>query len=427
MFAGDSELCAKPSSGSIAFSVPTTPIYFKVRARDVDGNEIRRIGETIKLVVTRGASATAVFASFNADTVQYEAGIPAHLVSTAGNYSVELQTSLQSDHPQQLKFAVVCASGYVVNDITGVCEPENRCTRDDQYIDVQTLQCKQKPAIAVSASSMVVSIQVLKTKQSKTAFGTAEVRLTSGDVDPKAPVLWTVTPPIDTTWLVCSQLSGTVDGKSPAFLIRVTVDASQLNDTRGASMPSVFLQITGSTRHMWADGLATSKVTFVGGSDLVSFSLPVSVSVRAIASLTDRDVTISAKASGKPVLREGVPAGTTLIVTVEVLDCDGLIINRPDQRLDLRLTSSLGGYTPRSVSLIYDSERGRPGLFEAELPATFFGEAGTYILSVHAEGGSGEKDGSSVNLVLTVVDASGELVVLGYAVGLCRRRPTPTA
>jgi hypothetical protein len=242
----------------------------------------------------------------------------------------------------------------------------------------------------------VVSIQVRKTNQTQTASGTAEVRLTSGDVDAKAPVHWTAAVPQDAPWLSCDLLTGTVDGQSPASQFRVNVNVSGLNGTLSSS-----LTITSTSSSMATDG----AVALVHGSKL---SLPVNVTVLAVTYLTDADVTISSKDDGEPVVFSGarVPAGTSLSVTARTRDSDRLIIDRSDQQLELVVTSVLGGYNT-SIKLLHATGRHLPGEYEAEIPGALLATTGTYMLRlvVLDEGWSG------VSVTFKVVDSSRKTII----------------
>jgi surface protein len=113
-----------------------------------------------------------------------------------GEYEVELQeagtlcTLLSS-------VAVGCSDGYsAAGGTDGNCTKDStECIDTIQWRDPTTKRCRQKPAVAVSGSSTNVAITVFKTNRTKTNSGTVQVRLTSGDVDPSAPVRWTAVLP----------------------------------------------------------------------------------------------------------------------------------------------------------------------------------------------------------------------------------------
>jgi hypothetical protein len=386
--------------------VQSTAILVKVLAKDINALPISRTGETISLEVAQSTPAgtwmSHLTLSFNSISRLYEVAIPE--VTVECNYTIVLRTLLQTSNPQSLRIAIECDNGYVAETVTGACKPSNRCDSDDQYMDAETLQCKRKPAMAVSGSSTTVLVHVLKTNVTKTAFGTAEVRLSSGDVDPSAPVQWTASLPANTPWLSCDHLSGKVDGQSPANWIQVAVDASGLNDTRGSTFPPAVIAVTSLLT-------TNGSAAFAQGSD--KLSLNVSVSVRAIAYLSEGDLRISLKGHVEPVSLSRIPSGASLIVTVVPRDCDRLIIDRPDQRLELIFSSSLGTYAPRATPLLY-ATGGAAGVFEAELPGTWLGEPGMYTLAVHTE------SGSVVSRSFEVVDLNGATIIQGAVVGsLC--------
>jgi hypothetical protein len=258
--------------------------------------------------------------------------------------------------------------------------------------------------MGVSGSSTTLSIQVRKKRKSSTAVGTAEVRLTSGDVDRDSPVKWTAALAHHATWLSCTPLEGEVSGQSPISKLQLTVDASNLSDTRGLSSLKAEVTVASKIGSMSTDG----SVSFVGRTD--ELRLPVSVAVVAVAYLDEADVTISSKADGKPVSRARVPIDSSLIVTVQARDCDRLVIDRPDQQVKLVLTSPLGGYAPRNITLLYKECEGCAGLFEAEIPATALGDPAVYQLTIGAEE-------SAVTLSITTFDSNGAQVVQGAVVG----------
>jgi hypothetical protein len=396
----------------VAFkSAPSAAIVIHVLAKDISGFAILRAGEDLSVLLTRHANSSPnasspvpLAPSFNSTSKRYEAAIPAAAVTVEGDYMITLQTSVTTSSPQSLFLVVECASGYVANDRTRVCEPSNRCAGDDQYMDVKTLICKQKPAMAVSGSSTVVSIRVRKTNRTQAASGTAEVRLTSGDVDPAAPVHWAVAVPRqDASWLSCNLLNGTVDGKSPASRFQVYADASGLNGSLSSS-----IDVTSTIGTISTNGL----VTFVQGTDRLH--LNVSISVLAITYLTEQDVAISSKVDQIPVSLSRVPVGTSLSVAVETRDCDRLIVDRPDQQLRLVLSSSLGGYAPQKVALVYQECDYCAGLFEAELSGTWLSDPGTYLLEVRSED---SEDPSVVTLSFDTFDPNRAQIAQGAVVG----------
>jgi hypothetical protein len=408
--------CVNSSAVSMATpisfkSAPSAAVVISILPKDINGIAILRAGEDITVLLTKravssaGVSRTVPLAtSFNSKSMQYEAVVPAADMAVEGNYTVTLQTLVTTNSPRSLVFAVECASGYIANDRTRECEPSNRCTGDDQYVDAKTLTCKQKPAMAVSGSSTVVSIRVRKTNRTKAESGTAEVRLTSGDVDPGAPVHWAAAVPLqDASWLSCNLLNGTVDGKSPASRFQLSVDASGLNGTLSSS-----INVTSTIGSFSSNG----SVMFVQGTD--KLHLPVSVSVLAITYLRKEDVAISFKVDQTPVSLSSIPAGTSLRVAVETRDCDRLIVDRPDQQLRLVLSSSLGGYAPQKVALVYKECDRCAGLFEAELSGTWLSDPGTYVLEVRSED---SEDPSVVTLSFDTFDPSRAQIAQGAVVG----------
>jgi hypothetical protein len=407
-----SKQCTASSTAATAESLVFTSVHstvaaviISVSAVDISRIPIQEAGETITVRVSRaGAKAgSTVPANFDVALKQYQASIIDY-AAFEGDYTVVLETALPTPSPQSLQFKVRCAAGYIANKTTGACEASNRCGDSDQYTEAQTLICKRKPAMGVSGSSTTLSIQVRKKRKSSTAVGTAEVRLTSGDVDRDSPVKWTAALAHHATWLSCTPLEGEVSGQSPISKLQLTVDASNLSDTRGLSSLKAEVTVASKIGSMSTDG----SVSFVGRTD--ELRLPVSVAVVAVAYLDEADVTISSKADGKPVSRARVPIDSSLIVTVQARDCDRLVIDRPDQQVKLVLTSPLGGYAPRNITLLYKECEGCVGLFEAEIPATALGDPAVYQLTIGAEE-------SAVTLSITTFDSNGAQVVQGAVVG----------
>ena len=200
------------------------------------------------------------------------------------------------------------------------------------------------------------------------------------------------------------QVNGEVYGRSPASQFQVNVDASGLNDTRGAALYVSSVAI----RSTIAGYVANGTMTFVNGSD--QLPLPVSVTVVAVAYVTEADVAVWSKANREPVSPSGVPVGTSLIVTVQTRDCDRLVIDRPDQQLKLVLTSTLGGFRPRNVTLLYKECDHCAGVFEAELPGTAMHKPGAYQLRIRSED-------SAVTRTVTMFHPSGAQLAQGAVLG----------
>ncbi len=353
-------------------------------------------------------------AVFDAQSKIYEAAIPG--LSQAGSHRVLLTTSLATTF-EVANLTLVCAPGYSPDPARRMqCLPLQQVCGNEEYKDPETFLCKRKPAIAVSGSSTTLSIQVRKTKLMKSNYGVAEVRLTSGNVEQSAPVHWTAAVPHrDAAWLSCKvlnstvsrmQVSGELHELSPASRFQVYVDASGLNDTRGAALYSSSIAITSTIAGYSGNGSAT----FAQGSD--QLHLPVSIAVVAAAYLTEADIMILSKAKRESISLSGVPIGTSLIVVVQTRDCDGLVIDRPDQQLKLVLISSLGGFTRRNITLLYKECDQCVGLFEAELPGTAVGDPRSYQLRIHSE-----RDDSVVTLSVTAFDPSGAQIAQGAILG----------
>jgi hypothetical protein len=264
--------------------------------------------------------------------------------------------------------------------------------------------------VAVSGSSTDVSITVVKTNRTKTNSGTVQVRLTSGDIDPSAPVRWTAVLPPNTPWLSCNVLNGTVDGRSSTGTIVVDADASGEKDTGGASPLRSTINVASTMNS------SNGPVQFLEGSD--RRAIEVSVKVVAVAYLAKNDITVSSKEDRQPVTLSRIPVATSLVVTVVTYDCDRLLIER-DQQLKLRLWKSTAARSEsRNITFVYAGN----GSFNAEIPGTALSDPGAYQLEVSAvvplsiSGSEGAQD-SIIALSLETFDSSVARTVQGAVLG----------
>jgi hypothetical protein len=289
-------------------------------------------------------------------------------------------TSLATTRLEKANLTLDCAPGYAADpDLQLQCVPERKACAANEYQDADGA-CKGHPAMSVSGSSTTLLIHVRKTNRTKTNYGLAEVRLTSGDVEQSEPVQWTaVIPNEDAAWLSLQLLNGSasklpargeVYASSPFSLFQVSVDASGLNDTKGAALYSSSISITSHS--------ANGAVLFAQGSD--QLNLTVRVAVVATAYLSEADVTILSKTGREPVSLSGVSVGMSLVIAIQTRDCDRLVIDRPDQQLKLVVSSTLGAYKPRNIALLYRECTRCAGLFEVELPGTALDNPGVYQL-----------------------------------------------
>jgi hypothetical protein len=235
------------------------------------------------------------------------------------------------------------------------------------------------------------------------------VRLSSGDVDPSAPVEWTAVLSPNTTWLTCNVLNGTVDGRTSTATFVVDADASGKTDTGGASPLRSTITVTSKMN------LANGSVQFLDGSD--RRTIEVSVQVVAVAYLAERDITVSSKEDRQPVTLSRIPVATSLTVTVVTYDCDRLPIER-DQQLKLRLWKSAAASSDsRNITLLY---AGNGCAFNAEIPGTALSDPGAYQLEVSAVmplGISEDAQDSTMALLLETFDASVARTVQGAVLG----------
>jgi hypothetical protein len=183
--------------------------------------------------------------------------------------------------------------------------------------------------VAVSGSSTDVSITVVKTNSTKTNRGTVQVWLTSGDVDPSAPVRWTAVLPPNTRWLSCNVLNGTVDGRSPTGTFVVDADASGEKDAGGASPLHSTITVASTMNS------TNGSIQFLEGSDRRTIEVSVKVVAVAYLRLAENDITVSSKEDRQPVTLSCVPGSfpvaTSLMITVVTYDCDRLLIERDQQ------------------------------------------------------------------------------------------------
>jgi hypothetical protein len=328
-----------------------------------------------------------------------------------GAYEVELQEA-GSRCTLLSSVNVGCSKGYVAAGGT-----EGNCTKDltdcidtVQWRDPTTNRCRQKPAVAVSGSSTDVSITVVKTNRTKTNRGTVQVRLTSGDVDPSAPVRWTAVLPPNTPWLSCNALNGTVDGRSSTGTFVVVADASGKKDTGGAGSLQSAITVTSTMSS------ANGSVQFLEGSD--HRTIEVSVKVVAVAYLAENDISVSYKVDRQPVTLSRIPVATSLMVAVVTYDCDRLRIER-DQHLKLRLWKSTATSSEsRNITFLYAGN----GSFNAEIPGTALSDPGAYQLEVSAVmplgiSGSEFAQDSTIALSLETFDSNVARTVQGAVLG----------
>jgi hypothetical protein len=329
-----------------------------------------------------------------------------------GAYEVELQEA-GSRCTLLSSVNVGCSEGYIAAGGTG-----GNCTKDltqcidtIQWRDPTTHRCRQKPAVAVSGSSTDVAIIVVKTNKTKTTRGTVQVRLTSGDVDPSAPVHWTALLPPSTPWLTCNVLNGTVDGRTSTATFVVDADASGKKDTGGASPLRSTVTVTSTMNS------ANWPVPFMDGSD--RRTIEVSVQVVAVAYLAESDITVSSKEDRQPLSLSRIPVATSLTVTVVTYDCDRLPIER-DQQLKLRLWKSAAASSEsRNITLLY---AGNGCAFNAEIPGTALSDPGAYQLEVSSLtplgiSGSEAAQDSTIVLSLETFDSSVARTVQGAVLG----------
>jgi hypothetical protein len=335
-----------------------------------------------------------------------------------GAYEVELEEA-GSRCTLLSSVTVGCSEGYVAAGGTG-----GNCTNDFtecidtiQWRDPTTSTCRQKPAVAVSGSITDVSITVVKTNRTKTNRATVQVRLTSGDVDPSAPVHWTAVLPPNTPWLSCNVLNGTIDGQTSTGTIVVAADASGKKDTGGASPLRSTITVTSTMNS--SDG----PVQFMEGSDRLT--IEVSVEVVAVAYLAESDIRVFSKEDGQPVTLSRIPVATSLVVTVVTYDCDRLPIER-DQLLKLRLWKSAAASSEsRNIMFLYAGN----GSFNAEIPGTALSDPGAYQLAVSAVmplslSGFDDAQDSTITLSLEAFDygvgvkVNAKYAVLG-SLGVC--------
>jgi hypothetical protein len=251
---------------------------------------------------------------------------------------------------------------------------------------------------------------VVKTNKTKTNRGTVQVRLTSGDVDPSAPVQWTAVLPPNTPWLSCNVLNGTVDGRTSTATFVVDADASGKKDTGGASPLRATITVTSTMSS------STGSVKFLDGSD--RRTIEVSVEVVAVAYLAESDIRVFSKEDRQPVTLSRIPVATSLKVTVVTHDCDRLLIER-DQQLKLRLwMSTAAGSESRNITFLYAGN----GSFNAEIPGTALSDPGAYQLELSAvmplglSGPEGAQD-STIVLALETFDSSVARTVQGAVLG----------
>jgi hypothetical protein len=175
----------------MVYSDGSVDLLVEVGARDLNNYTLPCAGKEIDIALLwNGSSIRSMRAVYSEQSQMYYAEI--RLVKV-GRYSIDITTPLGTQ--TKANFTVQCKDGYEVSADAECTNPRTECVDTIQWRDPTTKRCRQKPAVAVSGSSTDVSITVVKTIRTKTNSGTVQVRLTSGDIDPSAPVRWTVVLP----------------------------------------------------------------------------------------------------------------------------------------------------------------------------------------------------------------------------------------
>jgi hypothetical protein len=234
--------------------------------------------------------------------------------------------------------------------------------------------------MALKAASSRLFVTLEKTRATLTALATAEVRLTSGQVDSKTETLtWTAYG--HSRWLRMGSTVGAVDSSRPVSEVGFVVDVSGLNDTAGTPHRTA---ITVTSRIL-VDGADRSEL-FENGTQ--ALHLDVELTIVAVAYLAPSDVLV--QNSVGDVLTDGavVAAGDTLTLSTRTFDCERLPIARSGARVVVSLGLAAETKLSRSLEMQYRADN----RYQAEIPSAWIETPARYVLHVQADGGSGLAD-----------------------------------
>jgi hypothetical protein len=256
-----------------------------------------------------------------------------------GEYEIELEEG-GSRCTLSSSVSVGCSPGYSpAGGVGGVCTLTNTTCRADEWI--YGTSCLRKAEMTVQASSTVLEITVVKSRNTTIRTATAELRLKSGDVKYDTNghrIKWTArkaSDASDASWLTLHSSTGFVHSGKPVADVVVIVDSAGFNDT-AQSGPL----ITTITFRCEAEGPGMTNSDFANGTEMRT--IEVHLTVIAVPYVTDSHVVVTSSASGG-IVRPGEPieAGDRLTVAVKAVDADGLPISRRDLQLAVEVRGKL--------------------------------------------------------------------------------------
>jgi hypothetical protein len=308
------------------------------------------------------------------------AGMEQHLLTdtialkNTGRYSLQLSYPWGSSAATKQctllqEISVKCSDAE--QEVDGQCVPRRCDETGDFWFDVATNQCKQRPAMALRASTCAALSLTVK-KQARAPASTqaapfVEIRL-SGVADAGSAVEWIAVS--SEKWLRLGQSQGRLDAQSTYFRLPVGVTPRDLQDTG-----NVPLQANISVRStMWLGSGRNRTLRFANGTD--NMTLTVHVSIQASVHLTDPEALEIVRVGLGQRVRFGdeLPLNEGLMVRIHAVDFEGLKISRPDLDVAINLTQPNG--LVKLVQLQYVSD----DLYLGEVPSSWTDAAGEAAL-----------------------------------------------
>jgi hypothetical protein len=192
--------------------------------------------------------------------------------------------------------------------------------------------------MTVLASSTVLDVTVVKSRNTTIRNATAELRLKSGDVNYDTnghQIKWAASPDASASWLTLHSNTGFVHSGKPVADVIVTADSAGFNDTTQSGP-----LITTITFRCDPEGPGMTTSDFAGGTAVRT--IEVRLTITAVPYVRDSHVVITSSASGRIVQPgEPVEAGDRLTVAVKAVDAAGLPISRRDLQLAVEVRGKL--------------------------------------------------------------------------------------
>jgi hypothetical protein len=300
---------------------------------------------------------------------------------------------------------VACRSGE--QEIDGECRARQSCTASDGlWFDAFVQECKKRPLMTARSESTRLQMRVPKTSATRTANGTAEIRLASGDATDLAPVRWMATSSV--AWLRLPAPSGIVTSDVPmsglAIVIDATSHAGQLRsiisiESRMAGRADLFENSTGS------------------------LAMDIEVTIEARAYLKSEHVAVQTRDGSQLGTRSEVLPGEMLSVSANAFDCDGLPISALELIMLVRIGRKDGSQGWRNVTM---QNGGSGSVYRAELAVPDEASSASYLLVVSSTWIGDAGASSETVLELSVVPASSRNKIVAAVIGVVSR-PFPPA